>query len=101
MATPRSRDSDVQQDSRLKHREWFETEGLVSLLCVPITLDDNPIGILACLSRRRREFTDADVAVAEALAAPAAAAVRNAALFQEERRRAEQAAALLDIARAC
>ncbi len=93
--------ADVQQDSRLKHREWFETEGLVSLLCVPITLDDSPIGILACLSRRRREFTDADVAVAEALAAPAAAAVRNAALFQEERRRAEQAAALLDIARAC
>jgi signal transduction histidine kinase/putative methionine-R-sulfoxide reductase with GAF domain len=93
--------ADVQQDPRLRNRDWFEAEGLVSLLCVPITLDDNPIGILACLSRRRREFTDADVAVAEALAAPAAAAVRNAAVYAEERRRAEQTAALLGIARAC
>lgn len=93
--------ADVQQDPRLRKRDWFEAEGLVSLLCVPITLDDNPIGILACLSRRRREFTGADVAVAEALAAPAAAAVRNAAVYAEERRRAEQTAALLDIARAC
>jgi signal transduction histidine kinase len=82
--------ADVQQDARLQNRAWFEAEGLISLLCVPITLDDNPIGILACLSRRRREFTDADVAVAEALAAPAAAAVRNAAVYAAALERARE-----------
>ena len=33
-------------------------------LAVPIMLDDAAIGVLACLSRTRREFTEADVALA-------------------------------------
>ena len=46
---------DVQQDPGLKNRSWFEAEGLVSFLSVPIMLDDHPVGILACMSRVRRE----------------------------------------------
>ena len=84
--------ADVQQDPRLKNREWFEAEGLVSFLGVPIMRGDAPLGIIACMSRKRREFTDADVALTEALTAPAVAAVRNAALYAEalERRSEER-----------
>jgi GAF domain-containing protein/ActR/RegA family two-component response regulator/anti-sigma regulatory factor (Ser/Thr protein kinase) len=81
---------DVQQDPGLKNRSWFEAEGLVSFLSVPILLDDQPVGILACMSRARREFTPADVAVAQALTIPAAAAVKNASLYQEIRERLEE-----------
>jgi len=75
--------ADAARDPRLHNREWFEAEGLVSLLIVPIMLDQNPLGIITFLSRKRREFTEADVALAQALAAPAVAAVRNAALYSE------------------
>jgi len=81
--------TDVQGDPRLVNREWFTGEGLVSNLTVPIMLDDRPIGILACLTRTRREFTPADVALARALTAPAVAAVRNAALYAEALARVE------------
>ena len=75
--------ADARQDPRLENRGWFDAEGLVSALAVPIALDQNPLGVLACMSRTRREFTETDVAVAQALTAPAVAAVRNAALYAE------------------
>ena len=81
---------DVEPDPRLTNREWFRAEGLVSFLCVPMMLDDTPMGILACLSRARRQFTAADVALAQALSAPAVAAVRNAALYAETLERLEE-----------
>src|SRR5262245_19597071 len=40
--------TDVQSDPRLVNREWFVAEGLVSVMTVPIMLDDRPIGILGC-----------------------------------------------------
>ena len=75
--------ADVPADTRLVNRPWFAAEGVVSLLTVPIMFDDRPIGILACLSRTRREFTPSDMALARALTAPAVVAVRNAALYAD------------------
>jgi GAF domain-containing protein/ActR/RegA family two-component response regulator len=90
--------SDVLQDPRLQNRAWFEAEGLVSFLCVPIMLDDGPIGIMACMTRQRCEFTDGDVALAEALAAPAAVAVRNAKVYADALQRVEEIQALQRVA---
>ena len=90
--------ADAQQDARLVNVEWFATEGLVSVLGVPIMLDEKPIGILACLTRARREFSEEDVALAEALTAPAAAAVRNAALYADALARLEEIQAFQRVA---
>ena len=79
--------ADVQQDRRLEKRAWFKAEGFASLLCVPILLDEEVIGILACMTRERREFRSPEVALAEALTASAAVAVRNARLHSETVRR--------------
>jgi signal transduction histidine kinase len=79
--------ADVQQDARLEKRGWFKAEGFASLLCVPILLDGEVIGILSGMTRERREFRSADVALAEALTASAAVAVRNARLHSETVRR--------------
>jgi len=79
--------TDVQRDPRLEKRAWFKAEGFASLLCVPILLDDAVTGILSCMTRERREFRPADVALAEALTASAALAVRNARLYSETVRR--------------
>ena len=79
--------ADVQQDRRLEKRDWFKAEGFASLLCVPILLDGDVIGILSGMTRQRREFRAPDVALAEALTASAAVAVRNARLHSETVRR--------------
>ena len=82
--------SDVQTDPRLKNRDWFMAEGIASILAVPIVLDMMPIGIVACMTRARREFSPADLALATAVAAPAALAVRNARLYAEALDRLEE-----------
>src|SRR6266853_3731792 len=79
--------ADVQQDRRLEKRDWFKAEGFASLLCVPILLDGDVIGILSGMTRQRREFRAPEVALAEALTASAAVAVRNARLHSETVRR--------------
>ena len=81
---------DVQSDPRLRNRNWVEAEGLRSFLGVPILLEDAPIGILACLTRERRVFSAADVALVQRLAQPAAAAILNARLYEEARTRARE-----------
>jgi signal transduction histidine kinase len=78
---------DVQQDPRLEKRAWFKAEGFASLLCVPILLGEEVIGILSCMTRQRREFRSPEIALAEALTASAAVAVRNARLHAETVRR--------------
>ncbi|HEY7040201.1 MAG TPA: GAF domain-containing protein [Methylomirabilota bacterium] len=90
--------ADVRADPRLANRPWFEAEAFASLLCVPILLDDGVIGILSCMTRVRREFSAADVALAEALTASAAVAVRNARSHAEALLRLEEIEAFQRVA---
>jgi signal transduction histidine kinase len=90
--------ADVQDDPRLANRRWFAAEGFASLLCVPILLDEGVIGILSCMTRVRREFSAADVALADALTASAAVAVRNARIHAEALRRVEEIEAFQRVA---
>jgi len=82
--------AEVLDDARVTQRRWFEVEGIRSFLGVPIMLDMSPIGVVACLSRTRREFTAADMALAAVVAAPAAVAVRNAGLYADALSRLEE-----------
>ena len=77
-------------DPRVKNRQWFEAEGIRSFVAVPIMLDMSPIGLVACMSRERREFSVADMTIAAAVAAPAAVAVRNAGLYADALGRLEE-----------
>ena len=92
--------TDVQDDPRLANRPWFVAEGFASLLCVPIFLEGGPVGILSCMTRVRREFSAADLALAEALTASAAVAVRNARIHAEALRRLEEIEAFQRVAAA-
>ncbi|HEU4439054.1 MAG TPA: GAF domain-containing protein [Methylomirabilota bacterium] len=92
--------ADVQDDPRLANRRWFVAEGFASLLCVPILLEGGVIGILACMTRVRRQFSAADLALAEALTASAAVAVRNARIYTEALRRLEEIEAFQRVASA-
>jgi GAF domain-containing protein/ActR/RegA family two-component response regulator len=82
--------ADLTDDPRIKNRRWFEAEGIHSFMAVPIMLDMSPIGLVACMTRARRQFTDADIALAAAVAAPAAVAVRNAGIYAEALGRLEE-----------
>lgn len=74
---------DVHSDKRFfsdvdKH-SGFTTR---SILCVPLTTKGNTIGALEVMNKKNGTFNEDDLAILQALAAPAATAIENAQLFQ-------------------
>ncbi|HEX9291675.1 MAG TPA: ATP-binding protein, partial [Anaeromyxobacteraceae bacterium] len=71
----------------------------LSLLLVPLTSRGATRGLVAIADVPQRRFSDADVALACALASEAAVGMENAALYAEARHRAEELGLLLEVGR--
>ncbi|MEM7114346.1 MAG: GAF domain-containing protein [Chloroflexota bacterium] len=72
--------NDVQNDERYKGTEQARVEGLVSLLSVPLTVQERVIGVLNCYSAEQRRFTDEQITLFSTLANQTALAIENARL---------------------
>jgi DNA-binding PucR family transcriptional regulator len=76
-------------DERFRHLATIDSavrsEGLVSILGVPLKRGAQVIGVLFAADRRRRAFTRDEVALLSSLAAHAAVALDNARLLAETR----------------
>ena len=72
----------------------------LSLLLVPLSSRRATRGLVAIGDGPERRFTEADVALASALASEAAMGLENAALYAEERRRVEELSLLNEVGRA-
>jgi signal transduction histidine kinase/CheY-like chemotaxis protein len=74
-------------------REVIETEQIVTMMVVPITIGDRVEGLLYVNNRTPRPFTDHDEAILSELADHAAIAIRNVRLLAREQRAREEAEA--------
>lgn len=88
---------DLPHEARVKYPERLAAEGFQSYLGVPLLVEDESVGVLAVLCREPRAFSPEDVTLIEALATSAAAAVRNAKLYEETQRRLGQTENLLAV----
>jgi signal transduction histidine kinase len=83
---------DARQEGPLQHAEALR---ISSLIAVPIRVRGKILGVLATsLTRPSRQFTEADLRVAIALADRAGLAIENSRLYEQERRLREQLEAL-------
>jgi diguanylate cyclase (GGDEF)-like protein len=73
-------------------------EGVRTVLALPLEARDVTLGVLALLSRRRRQFAAADVDFAKAAAAQMAWAIEHAMLLRRQLERAERQRRLLEAA---
>jgi signal transduction histidine kinase/DNA-binding response OmpR family regulator len=75
-------------------RDWYQANGLSSLLGVPIFHRDALLGVLILSGRQPLQFGSDDQALLDSLVAQAAVAIRNAALYatEAEARRAAELA---------
>jgi sigma-B regulation protein RsbU (phosphoserine phosphatase) len=75
--------SDAQEDQRLMMRHSVMNLGLRSVLCVPLHVKGNTIGVIYVDNRLRAGiFTQADLELLSAIASSAAIAIENARLYQ-------------------
>jgi signal transduction histidine kinase len=68
----------------------YEREGIVSMLAVPLAIDEEGDGTLVFYWRTRRRFTEDDIELGKALAHLAGAALRTADLHGEQMRSERQ-----------
>jgi len=91
---------DVRTDPRSARRDVDEREGIRSMLCVPLKVGGEVIGVISAFSTRPGSFMGHHQRVLEAFAEQAGIAIHNARLFEESVRRARETRALLEAGRA-
>jgi PAS domain S-box-containing protein len=70
--------TDAVADPRNRHGEAARSEGIASILAVPIIVNAHTIGVLRLLTARRRIFSDAEIEFAAAVAEQGGIAIQNA-----------------------
>lgn len=71
---------DVQVDEDYIGHDLAEEQGLRSMICVPLTLQDKPVGVLSCYTGEVRDFTGDEIKALETLAKQAAISIEHAKL---------------------
>jgi two-component sensor histidine kinase len=71
---------DVQTDSEYIGHDLAVEQGLRSMICVPLSIMDKPVGVLSCYTEDVRDFASDEIKALETLAQQAALAIENAKL---------------------
>ncbi len=90
--------TDVLARPHVKDLDWVKTEGFVSFLGIPLFLEDQLVGVLTVWHRASHVFTPEELALGEAMATSATAAIRNARLYEETQERLRHTETLLAVA---
>jgi GAF domain-containing protein len=73
---------DVRTDDRFQYRTAARTEGLVSVLSVPLEVRGKAIGVMRVYTDVEKTFSDKDVQFLSVLASLAALSIENARLYE-------------------
>ena len=71
---------DVQVDSDYIGHDLAVEQGLRSMICIPLTIQDKPVGVLSCYTGEVRDFSSDEISALETLAHQAALAIEHAKL---------------------
>lgn len=74
--------ADARTDKRFQYPEQAREEGIVSVLVVPLRVQDFPIGVLRVYTGEMRNFSAAEQELVEAIASLSALAIENARLYE-------------------
>jgi signal transduction histidine kinase len=87
--------TDVLARPALTYRDWIAGEGFRSFLGLPLFLEHQFVGVLTVWYRETHAFIPEELALGEALATSATAAIRNARLYEETQERLRHTETLL------
>jgi len=74
--------ADVRTDPRFQYRDAARTEGLVSVLCAPLEVRGEAIGVMRVYTNQPTNFTEDDKQFLSVLASLAGLAIENARLYE-------------------
>jgi GAF domain-containing protein/DNA-binding response OmpR family regulator len=88
---------DVVKHPQTVNAEWMSQEGYVSLLCIPLLIRDQLVGVLSLLTRHWHRFGTAELESLTSFGNQAAIAIENAKLLRELRARQNRLETLLEL----
>jgi len=74
---------DLPNDPRALNPEFFRNNGFTAYLGIPLTANDEVLGLIACYAKEQRAFSDQDTEFLGALAGQASVAIRNSQVHGE------------------
>jgi signal transduction histidine kinase len=77
--------NDLEKDIRFLRRAVIDA-GFTCLACIPLTARRNVVGVMTVASREKRDFTEREINLLEAIGAWAGTAIENARLHRQARR---------------
>lgn len=77
---------DVRTDERFQYRDAARREGIVSVLCVPLEVRGETIGVMRVYTSEPTVFHDDDIKFLSVLASLSALAIENARLYENIKR---------------
>ena len=76
---------DITKEKEYKYHDIAKKEGLKSLLCVPLMVKGNVIGVINCYTPMEHEFSYGEVNILKTIAHQAAVAIENTELMVKTR----------------
>jgi len=76
---------DVTKEKEYKYQDIARKEGLRSLLCVPLAVKGEVIGVINCYTSTPHEFTETEINLLTSIANQAAVAIENTELMVKSR----------------
>lgn len=74
--------ADARSDPRFQYPEQAREEGIVSVVVVPLRVQDQPIGVMRVYTAAPRVFSEAELMLVEAIASLSALAIENGRLYE-------------------
>ncbi len=81
---------DIQSDPRTLDRDFYQRNGLISYLGVPLVTQGEALGLLVFLTRVAHEFTDDEVQFLASVASQASVAIHNSRLYEQVQKQARE-----------
>jgi len=84
---------DVASDDRLQYKAEIVKEGVVSILCIPIKVKEEVIGVMSLFSSTARRYPEDVIILVNALAHTGGLAIQNASMYlslQEDKKSLEE-----------
>ena len=87
----------LEDDPRVRHREFNREQGLVSYLGISLRVAERPVGVLDIMTTKEHEFREHEVNYLASLASHAGIAIQNARLYNELGKKSQELSALFDV----
>jgi PAS domain S-box-containing protein len=90
---------DVRKDSRFFYRGYAKDQEIVTMLSLPLAVENTPVGVINLFSRTMRTFSGEELDLLKSLSSQASIIIENSKLYEKIKTDKDNLTALLEISR--